>query len=108
MTKRIEKVSSLLQKEIGSALLALDLPALVTVSRVETSPDLQLAKAWITVFPSDKPTIQQVLGLIRQSVYQIQGALNRALSMKSVPKVRFYVDHSEEYASRINQILKSS
>ncbi|HEX9503649.1 MAG TPA: 30S ribosome-binding factor RbfA [Patescibacteria group bacterium] len=107
MTRRTEKVSSLLQQEIGDYLLQLELPALTTISKVEVTPDLKWCKVWITVM-GDEKLQAQVLETLREKLYDLQGELNRALAMKFVPKVKFVVDHGEEYAAKINDLLRKA
>src|SRR3989344_5233146 len=102
MTLRTEKVSSVLQKEIGPQLLALELPAMVTVSKVETTPDLKHAKVFITIFPSDKETEKGVMDAIHEALREMQTELNKKLTMKFVPRIAFKPDYSQEYASHIN------
>jgi len=108
MSRRTEKVSSLIQKEVGPMLIELELPGLVTVSKVETSDDLNHAKIWITVMPAGEHQEKEVLKLIGESLYKMQGELNRKLRMRAVPKIAFTIDHSEEYADHINKLIRKS
>ena len=80
------------------------LTGMITVSLVETTPDLREAKVWISVFNQDS---QEVLKILNQEVYDIQGRLYKGLAMRLVPKVRFVIDHSGEYSDHINQVLKN-
>ena len=86
----------------------MELGAMVTVSKVETSEDLRHAKASITILPSDELTEKMVLAKIAESLYEIQGSINRKLAMKVVPRVAFVVDYSQAYVSRISKLLKQS
>ena len=108
MTLRTDKVSSLLQKEVGNFLLTLELPALVTISKVETSEDLHHSKVMITILPADEQTEQKVISEINNALPEMQRTVNRKLKMKFVPRVNFVVDYSQEYASHINELLKKT
>ncbi len=101
---RIEQVNSLIQKEVGRILLStLDSGnGLVTVSKVEASRDLRWAKVWVSIIGGDDDAI---LKQIRDNLYDIQGDLNRTLSMKMVPRLQFFLDTSPRYAEHINEIL---
>lgn len=108
MTLRTDRVSSLLQQEIAVLLLELELPGMVTVSKVEVSPDLKYAKVSITILPSDEKTEKRVLEMIRHATFDMQKVLNKKLTMKFVPHISFAVDYSQEYASHINKLIKET
>ncbi len=107
MSRRTEKVSSLVQQEVGEFILKLELPALTTISKVEITPDLKWGKIWITVM-GDAAKQAGVLEVLKENLFDIQGELNRALAMKIVPRVKFVIDHGEEYAAKINELLRKA
>lgn len=80
--------------------------ALVTVSGVKISPDLAVAKVYVSVFPSDKG--ENVLEQIQQSAKSIRGELGRIVSkqLRIVPELIFYLDTSLDYVERIDELLK--
>lgn len=107
MSRRTEKVAALLQKEIGDYLIQLELPALTTISKVEVTKDLKWCKMWITVM-GDKKIQDEVMNVLAENLYDLQGQVNRKLSMKFVPKIKFVLDHGEEYAAKINELLREA
>lgn len=107
MSRRTEKVSSLLQQQIGEYLLRLELPVLTTISKVEVTPDLKWCKVWITIMGNENKQ-QAVMETLRQNLFDLQGELNRKFEMKFVPRVKFAIDHGEEYAAKINDLLKKA
>lgn len=107
MSRRTEKVESVLQREVGEYLLSLELAALTTISKVEVTEDLKWAKVWITVF-GDENKGQEVLDQLIGELPEIQESLMEKLEMKIVPRVKFVLDHSEEYSSHINELLKKT
>lgn len=107
MSRRTEKVASLVQQEVGNYLLQMELPALTTISKVEVTPDLKWGKVWITVM-GDEQKQKAVLENLKENIYDIQGALNRTLEMKIIPRVKFAIDHGQEYASHINELLREA
>ena len=107
MTRRTEKVSALLHKEVGEFLIREELPSLTTISKVEVSPDLKWCKVWITIMgPTSKQ--EKVLNILKSEVVDLQHNLNRKLTMKFVPRISFVLDHGEEYAARINELLRKT
>jgi len=75
----------------------------VTISHVETTPDLREAKVWISVFNQD-PT--EVLKILKEEIYDIQGRLFKESTMRIMPKIRFVIDHSGEYSDEIGKIIR--
>jgi ribosome-binding factor A len=104
--QRILKINNLLQREIGKILqheLEFD-NSLVTVSEVITSPTLEHTTVLISVIPVGEA--KNVLQKIKKEIYDIQQILNKRLVMRPIPKIRFEIDHSEEKAGRIEEILQ--
>ena len=79
--------------------------AMITVTSVRMSPDLALAKIWVSIFPSDRG--KEVLTLLHKQVKTIRGALGRrvAKQLRIVPELVFMVDDSLDYVERIDSLL---
>lgn len=107
MSRRTEKVASLLHEEVGEYLKLLELPTLTTISRVEVTPDLKWCKIWITVMGIEKAQ-SEVLAVLAENQREMQRGLNQKLTMKFVPKIKFVIDHGEEYAAHINELLRKA
>lgn len=108
MTKRTEQVASLLQKEVGSMLKKLELPAMTTISKVEVAPDLKWSKIGITIFSKDPSEEQEVMRVLAEYLYDMQGELVQKFNMKNVPRIKFVIDKAEEYADKINRLLREA
>lgn len=80
--------------------------AMVTVSGVKVSPDLSVAKVYVSIFPSSKTA--EVMGIIGNESKSIRGELGRmvAKQLRIVPELIFYVDDSLDYVERIEELLK--
>ena len=107
MSRRTEKVAALLHKDVGEHLIRLELPALTTISKVEVAPDLKFGKIWLTIMGNpekQKLTLQQ----INDSRHDLQDELKEKLTMKFVPRISFVIDHGEEYAAHINELLRKT
>jgi ribosome-binding factor A len=103
-TNRIEKVNSLIQHELGEILHGfLEGPALVTITRVETTPDMKEAKVWISIFGGDDSAI---LDYLHNHIYEIQGELNRGFATKIIPRLSFRLDTAPRYAQHIDELIK--
>ena len=80
--------------------------AMLTVSEVRISPDLSIAKVYVSVFPSDKQ--KEVMETLEQEKKSIRGELGWqvAKQLRIVPELDFYLDSSLDYAEHIEQLLK--
>ncbi len=108
MSLRIQRINELLKQEISELILKeLDFSKdiIITVTTVEASPDLRQAKVKVSIMPflqADK-----VLKALNFRALVIQRLLNKKLKMKSIPKIKFELDRSEEKARRVDQLLKN-
>ena len=79
---------------------------MVTVSEVRVSPDLSLAKTYVSIFPSAKA--EEVMKLLNDNVKTLRGELGHqvAKQLRIVPEIVFYLDTSLDYAEHIDELLK--
>jgi ribosome-binding factor A len=106
MSNRIEKVNSLLEHEIGQILLR-DFNFsghLVTLTHVETTPNLIEARAYVSVFPEDATA--KVIATLNKGVYDVQQKINKKLNMRPIPKIIFVSDKQVADASRVEELLE--
>ena len=80
--------------------------AMVTVSEVRVSPDLSLAKTYVSIFPSAKA--EEVMKILNENVKAYRGELGHKVGkqFRIVPEINFYLDSSLDYAEHIDQLLK--
>ena len=80
--------------------------AMVTVSEVRISPDLSVAKAFVSIFPSDRAP--QVMQLLNEEKKSLRGELGRkvASQLRIVPEIDFHLDTTLDYAEHIEELLK--
>jgi ribosome-binding factor A len=108
---RQKKVARLIQKELSEIFQreARELTSnyLVTITHVHISPDLSIAKAYLSFLP-DKNKGQQ-LELIQDNAKNIRQVLGTRLrqTVRIIPELHFYIDDTEEEAAKINQLLAS-
>ncbi|MBK9177373.1 MAG: 30S ribosome-binding factor RbfA [Flavobacteriales bacterium] len=107
---RQNKVNSLLQRELAvifqQEARGLLPGGLITVSAVRVSPDLGVAKVYLSLFPvKDKAA---VIGHIKDSGHRLRGLLGGRIGkqMRVVPELLFYVDDSLDRAEAIDKLLK--
>ncbi len=104
------KVARELQRDLAEIIrgkgMAMFAGSLVTVSEVRVSPDLSIARAFVSIFPSDKAG--QVLEILEENKRAIRGELGRkvASQLRIVPELDFLLDSSLDYAEHIDELLK--
>ena len=107
-TTRQNKISRLLQKEMSEIFLAQTRKThgtIVSVSIVRISPDLSIAKVYLSVFPSEKAqaTIESVNASAREIRYEL--AQKVRFQLRKIPELRFYLDDSLDYIEKIDNLL---
>lgn len=108
-TTRQQKINRLIQKELSEVFRADTSKMqgiLVTVSAVRVSPDLGLAKAYLSIFPSAKGP--ELLENIKNNTKAIRFALGQKVGkqLRVVPDLAFYLDDSLDYLENIDRLLK--
>ena len=110
-TTRQAKISRLLQKELSEILrlqTAKTHGILVSVSAVRISPDLSIAKAYLSIFPSSKA--QDILENITRNAKTIRYELAQKVrfQLRKTPELSFYLDDSLDYIENIDKLLNNT
>jgi len=104
------KVSRQVQRDLAEIIrskgMAVYDGAMVTVSGVDISPDLAVAKVYVSIFPSEKG--EKVMEIIESQVKSIRGELGRKIAkqFRIVPELVFRLDNSLDYVEHIDELLK--
>jgi ribosome-binding factor A len=107
-SQRAHRVGELIQQEISSLLIrGLKDPRIgfVTITGVEVTPDLHLARVYYTVIGDETARRNTAAGL-KSSTQYIRQQLGRQLHMKYLPDLLFQYDTSIEYGNRIESLLR--
>ena len=107
-TTRQAKISRLLQKELSEifrAQTAKTRGVIVSVTSVRVSPDLSVAKAYLSVFPADKA--QEMIESINASARTVRDerAQRVRFQLRRTPELQFYLDDSLDYLENIDHLL---
>lgn len=106
--KRLNKIGRLLQKELGDIFQKQTqaMPGtLISVSTVRVSADLSIAKAYLSIFPSEKK--EELLNAIRTNTKSIRYDLGQRvrLQLRKIPELTFFIDDSLDYIENIDKLL---
>ncbi|MDE6805743.1 MAG: 30S ribosome-binding factor RbfA [Muribaculaceae bacterium] len=107
--KRQAKISRMLQKEL-SEIFRRQTSAMggvmVSVTEVRVSPDLGIAKAYLSIFPADKGP--EILLNIQKQTKTVRYELAQAVKsvLRKTPELQFYLDDSLDYIDNIDRLLE--
>lgn len=108
-TTRQNKIARLIQKDLSTIFQEETRKThgvLVSVSIVRISPDLSIAKAYLSIFPSQRA--QELLDNINSQASAIRyklGTLERH-QLRIIPELKFFLDDSLDYIENIDNLLK--
>jgi len=106
---RQAKIARLLQKELSEIFrlqTAKTHGTLVTVTTVRVSPDLSIARAYLSVFPSSKA--EAILESINANARSIRYELAQRVrfQLRKTPELTFMLDDSLDYIENIDHLLE--
>ena len=108
-SRRVERVASLIRREISELLIGgikdeRVSQGMVSVTSVEVAGDLQHCKIFVSVFGSDADKEQAMAGLSSASAF-VKGELSRRLKMRRTPEVVFVLDRGIEKGTTVLGLL---
>lgn len=108
-TTRQSKIARLLQKELSDIFLlqTKSMPGtLVSVSVVRISSDMSIARAYLSIFPSEKS--DELIKNVNNNTKAIRYELGKRVrhQLRIIPELKFFVDDSLDYIEKIDSLLK--
>ena len=110
-TKRQERINKLLQRDLGEIFQRemghVTKHSMVTVTKVKVTPDLTLARVYLSLFATKNP--EGLMSEINKHKSEIRGKLGVRIrhQVRSVPELKFYIDDSLDYIENIENLLKT-
>jgi ribosome-binding factor A len=106
MTNRMRRVNEAIRETLAEALADLKDPRIgfVTVTGVETAPDLRSARVYVSVLGSERKRKQTLAGLASAHGV-LQAHLAAELRLKRTPQLAFEYDPSVERGVRMSQLI---
>ena len=106
--KRQAKIARLLQKELSEIFrrqTARMGNVLVSVSTVRVSPDLSIARVYLSIFPYERA--EEILNNIKSQTRTCRYELAQAVktTLRKCPDLSFFLDDSLDYVENIDRIL---
>ncbi len=110
-SQRQNKVSRLIQKELSDIfqkqMNTLFAGGMISVTVVRVTPDLSVARVYVSLFPPERK--QELFELVTIQAKTLRHELGRRVrnQLRQVPELQFFIDDSIDYAQRIDDLLKS-
>jgi ribosome-binding factor A len=107
VTQRTDRIDQLLREEIG-AILAKDVQdpriGFVTVTDVETAPDLSTARVWVSVIgqPDER---KQTIRALEHAMPFVRRELGGRIRIRRIPELLLRTDDSAQRGTRVLQLL---
>jgi ribosome-binding factor A len=106
---RHERIAEEIRHEVG-AMVAGELKdpriaGLVTVTAVQVSPDLKLARIFVSVLGTEAEHDSTLKGLGAAAGF-IRRELSLRLQLRRSPELQFVLDRSQEFGERIDELLR--
>ena len=108
-TKRIDRINEEIQKELASLLRTVKDPrvqdTMISITRVETTPDLRWAKVYASFLQEDRAA-DAIKGLKSASGY-LRRELGHALKLRYTPELQWALDDSITYGAKMLALINS-
>ena len=108
-SNRQQKVAKQLQKDLGEIIQSQGMSTykgtMISVTEVRVSPDLALAKVFLSIFPSAKA--KEAMEVINENNKSIRGELGKRVrhQLRIVPELTFFIDESLDRLQQIDDLL---
>lgn len=106
---RSHRVEELARQVLGEAILELKDPRIgfVTVTGVKLSPDLRVARVYVSAFGEAEAREDSIAG-IRHAAPHLRSVLGREVRMRYLPQLEIVEDQTAEHGERIEQLLRQA
>lgn len=110
-SQRQSKVSRLIQKELSDIfqkqMNTLFAGGIISVTVVRMSPDLGIAKVYISIFPPERR--KELFETVNHQTKTLRHELGQRVKnqLRHVPELHFYIDDSLDYVQKIDDLLNS-
>ena len=107
-SNRMGRINEEIQRELSSLIRTVKDPrvtGMISVTAVETTPDLKFAKIYISVL--DKSDCAQVLKGLKSAGGYLRRELGRSLNLRNTPELTFVQDDSIDKGAHILDMLRN-
>ncbi|MBQ9418697.1 MAG: 30S ribosome-binding factor RbfA [Bacteroidales bacterium] len=109
---RQQRICRLIQQEMSEIFLRETKEtlgqSLISVSEVRITPDLSIARVYLSIMPIGGGTPDGVMALVRENTPDLRRRLGMHVGkqLRIVPRLEFFLDDTLDYIENINRLLK--
>ena len=109
-TKRQRQVGEMIRRHFGTVLLQegsyIYGRAMVTVTNVKMSPDLGIAKIYLSIYNTENK--QEVMLMMAENIHELRKALSQRIKrhVRRIPNIAFFEDEMVDEMYRVNEMLE--
>ena len=108
-SNRINRINEEIQKELSALIRNLKDPrvqdTMISITRVETTPDLRYTKVYVSFLQEEKA--QDALKGLKSSAGYLRRELGRSLNLRYTPEIQWSLDDSITYGARMLELINS-
>ncbi len=108
-SNRINRINEEIQKSLASALRSVKDPrvadALISITRVETTPDLRYTKVFVSILQEDKA--EDAMKGLKSAAGFLRRQLGSDVRLRCVPEIIWALDDSITYGTRMLELINS-
>lgn len=107
MSIRTQRVASVIKQDLSKILLEYQRNNIITITDVKMTPDLSIARVYISVIDSSgaEEMVYQTLSEKNTAIRAKLSALLRH-QLRKMPEIEFYRDETAEYASKMENLFR--
>lgn len=106
---RADRVADAIQRELAQLIrdeMRDPRIGLVNITAVDVSRDMSMAKVYVNfVAPKDDAEATEAIGVFNHAAGFLRTLLSKVLSLRMVPKLRFYYDASGERGQKLSALI---
>ena len=107
-SNRIHLINEEIQKELSALLRTVKDPrvqdVMISITRVETTPDLRYTKVYVSFLQEDKA--QEAMKGLKSAGGYLRGEISHRLNLRHTPQLMFEEDHSIDKGAHILELLR--
>ena len=108
-SKRIDGINQEIQKELSALLRTVKDPriqdVMISITRVETTPDLRYTKVYVSFLQEDK--VKDAMAGLKSAAGYLRRQLGSNLQLRYSPEIQWALDDSITYGAKMLELINS-
>ena len=108
-SNRINRINEEIQKELSSLIRSLKDPriqnTMISITRVETTPDLRYTKVYVSFLQEEK--VKEAMAGLKSAGGYLRRQLNNNLQLRYAPEIVWALDDSITYGAKMLKLINS-